>query len=263
MRGGGLHIEPEWRDALERAGLGGAALTHGDVGRVVQRKPGREVRRIDLGDARGALYVKRIAISGLRPWIAALRGRDTATREAQELRRVSAAGVGAARPVAFGRAGPRLCVIVTEELRGVDLTRALAEASPPRRRQLLAAMGVLLARLHAAGILHEVRCKDAIVGEDGALGLIDRDPKDALPGLARAEHGALRCLARCEYLRLRGGAQLAPRERLRVLAAYCRARGGASGLRDALPIVRAALARELERHREQPALVAEFGQLSL
>ncbi len=263
MRSGSFHIEPEWNDAFARAGLDLAALTRGDVGRVVQRKPGREVRRVELGDARGAVYVKRIEIHGLvRHW-AALRRGDTATREAHALLRVNAAGVRAARPLAFGRAGRDLCALITEELRGVDLTSALADATPRRRRQLLNAMGTLLARLHTAGILHEVRCKDAIVDEDGALGLIDRDPKDALPALAKAEHGALRCLARCEYLRLRGGAKLTTRERLRVLAAYCRARGDGSTLREALPIVRAALAREIDRHRDRPALVAEFGALSL
>jgi hypothetical protein len=260
MRGGGLHFDPEWRDALARAGLTREALAHGDVGVVVQRKPGREVRRVEAGGERPALYVKRIRVAGLRNRLEALLGRDPATREARELQRVAIAGVRAARPIAYGRVGRGLCLIATEEVRGRELTSALAAAPPRERRRLLRAAGELLGKLHGSKIFHEVRGKDVIVADDGALTLIDRDPKDALPGLAREAHGALLCLARCEYLRLRGGAKLSERERAYVLDSYCRA--SRYTFEAALPIVCRALERELARHRANPSLTAEFGPLS-
>ena len=262
MLGGSLRIAPDWREALLRADLDARALLAAELGRVTQRKPGREVRRVEIASGRPALYVKRIRIAGLSRRLSAwLRG-DPATREARELERVRDSGVRAARPVAYGGSLlGRTFVIVTEEVCGAELTSVLESALPSERRRLLRALGVLLARLHGAGIYDEVRCKDVIVSEDGALTLIDRDPKNALPRLACAEHGALLCLARCDYLRLRGGATITSRDRLRVLASYCRASGGKYALASALPIVGAALDAELVRHRANGALVAEFGLL--
>jgi hypothetical protein len=256
-----LHMDPAFRDALARGGLGARDLARAEIGDLVQRRPLREVRRVELGAGGPALYVKRIRIEGARAQLQALWRGDPATREAGALSLARVAGVRAARAVAFGRAGLRGCLLATEEIRGRDLAGALAFAGARERRRLLREAGVLLARLHAAGILDEVRCKDVIVAEDGALALIDRDPRNASTALAHAPDGALRCLARCEYLRLRGGARLGERERLRVLAAYCAASPARLALRDALPVVQAALAQELARHRASPALVAEFGHL--
>ena len=129
-------------------------------------------------------------------------------------------------------------------------------AAPPLR-----ALGELLGRLHAHQIHHEARCKDVIANEAGELALIDRDPKDAPIALAASRDGALLCLARCEYLRLRGGAKLSQGERLRVLGAYLDAAKNALPLRGALALVARALDAEIARHRANPALVAEFGPL--
>ena len=142
---------------------------------------------------------------------------------------------------------------------GVRLPRRWQHWNNVRPR--VPARELVIELLKEAGIYDEVRCKDVIVSEDGALTLIDRDPKNALPRLACAEHGALLCLARCDYLRLRGGATITSRDRLRVLASYCRASGGKYALASALPIVGAALDAELVRHRANGALVAEFGLL--
>ncbi len=264
-----LHIEPDWRERLERARLADLmTLLTAELGREVQRKAGREVRYLTLPGPGPGLYLKRLAAPPLRAQLAdRARGERAGRgeREAREPERVIGAGLRASQPIAwgcvrrFGLAGDAL--LITEEVRGAPLAKALADAAPSTRRALLQGVGGLIGRMHAYEIFHEVRSKDVIACEDRGLALIDRDPKDALGALAAGSDGALLCLARCEYLRVRGGAKLSPAERVRVLRDYLDAARNPLSLRDALAIVARALEAEFAEHRANPALLAEFGPL--
>jgi tRNA A-37 threonylcarbamoyl transferase component Bud32 len=92
--------------------------------------------------------------------------------------------VRASQPIAWGcvrsLGAARESLLVTEEVRGISLPRALDDATPAVRRTLSRSVGDLIGRSHAAGIFHEVCGKDLIASPDGEPTLIDRDPKDAL-----------------------------------------------------------------------------------
>jgi tRNA A-37 threonylcarbamoyl transferase component Bud32 len=156
-----------------------AALMRDPPGEVVADEPGRQVRRIHLGESARCVYFKcerePRPLKQLGTLFRLGLPRTAAGREAALARRLTAAGIPVAPVLAFGERRvmgvPVEGYIITEAIDGPDMTRALAEFDAPARRRIWRQAGELIGRLHARGFFQVVRTKDLIVSERDGVGL--------------------------------------------------------------------------------------------
>jgi tRNA A-37 threonylcarbamoyl transferase component Bud32 len=191
----GWWVRSDWRNAL--LGPGGLRLDEWrQSGRltVVKTGPHRVVYRADLPE--GAVYVKHYLVPGLRAklrqWVRRGKGRN----EGRRTRYLSAIGVPTITPIALGEQRKR-CVLFENYLitHAIPATvpldefveRRLLEWPPERqariRQKLAVALGVLTARLHDSGYVHQ----DFHPGN-----LLVRIDQDDEPTLAMIDLDALR-----------------------------------------------------------------------
>jgi len=141
------------RRLLDRALDGGAGP---DPPVLLEEKAGRR-RHLRVRADGAVLLVKHIRVGTARHrWretAKAALGLGAAEREWRALRRLRAAGVPAPEPVALGRTADGDRLLVLRHLPGRPLDAAL-RACRAERRPLLVATGALVARLHAAGLVH-------------------------------------------------------------------------------------------------------------
>ncbi len=228
-------------DALARGG-GGAV-------RIAERPGRRQLTRLTLAGGERVL-VKRIRrASSRRPLRARLRdglGLSPAAREWWMLRHLRGGDVPVPEPLALGRLGDGDAIVVTRYREGRPLREALARAGPAERRALARTVGDLVARLHAAGIVHrDLHAGNVRIGEDGPL-LLDfqsarrsRSARRRRADLGALDHSLSGVLSRAGRARLLASALSLPRPF-----------GPAGG--DALRAVgRAALARGRARARSR------------
>jgi tRNA A-37 threonylcarbamoyl transferase component Bud32 len=176
-----------------------------DVGELIDEAADREVRRLrfDGFDA----YLKRVwnepagrvakAVFRFAP------PRTAALREVTLLHRLHAAGIPAARPLAWGQAWrwglPRDGFILTQAVPGKSLSDCWRDATPSQRGELSEQLGSLLGVCHRAGFYHVIRMKDVIVEPTGRFVLIDREvagPWAKRPSASQCVRGLSRSLAK-------------------------------------------------------------------
>lgn len=161
-------IHPDYRPALEAARLADfGSLWRAAEGRVLDGHPTRDVARVEVPRDDGeplVLYVKRAWARGARRHGAEIllgrRPMVPARREWRNARRLAAAGVPIATPVAFGRArgpdGPRT-LLAFEEVRGPSLAAWIQERTPgagPSPRRIARAVADTVRRLHDAAFAY-------------------------------------------------------------------------------------------------------------
>ena len=198
----------------------------------------RRLARVRLADGR-SLFAKHYLASDRHAFRDAWKerlGLSTARREWRELVRLRAAGLPVPAPLAHVRLASGEHVVVMEWIEAVTLAAALADAK--QRRPLLAALGALVQKLHAAGWVHRDLHRENVLVSNGGLVLIDlqaarrsRSEAARIRDLGRLDHSLRRILSRGDRVRLRAAALGAARP----LDASGRARVRAVG--------RAALAR--------------------
>jgi hypothetical protein len=162
---GRLWVRPAHRERLAAAGLDrfDALMGWAGPGKITRAFKTRLTVRMEIAGA--ALYLKRHAcIAEPRSWLDRLLFRPAVTdarREWDNLFRMRAAGIPTAEPAALGedRATGR-SLLLLEEIPDADPADDLiARGFPPdrfgERRALLARIGDLVRRLHAAGFNHQ------------------------------------------------------------------------------------------------------------
>ncbi len=171
--------DEEWRG--EAAVLEAiATATAGDGASVVKENLRRRVERVALPGG-GAAYVKRFRDAGLAQTVKALLLGSRARREVDWARRLAAAGIRVAEPLAWGErralGAPRACGVATRAVPGArPLIEVLSGAglATERRRDLLFATAALLRRVHDAGVaFRDFHLGNVLLGEDGRLVLVD------------------------------------------------------------------------------------------
>ena len=191
-----------------------AALAAGEPERLAESAHRRALRVVIAGRP---VLVKQFRVgSGRHPWrerAKAAIGRAPADREWRALAAAHAAGLPVPEPLALGvlPSGDRL--LAMGWIDGAPLPDALRTASPRARRDLLHALGVLLARVHATGWVHgDLHPGNLLSGEAGVV-LLDwqrarrsRSARGRARDLARLEHGLAPLVPRTARLRLRAAA---------------------------------------------------------
>jgi hypothetical protein len=162
----GLVIHPDYRAPLAAAGLDTFdALWQAAEGTPVDGHATRSVSRIELagpdGEAVGVYVKRQWGPEAERRWTDLLRGRRpmvAARREWRNARRLTAAGIPVATPVAWGRAeaGKPRALIAVLEVPGPSLAAWLAGDAKPHgrtslRSRVTRAVALLARRLHQAG----------------------------------------------------------------------------------------------------------------
>lgn len=177
----------------------------GEVGKLIDQAHDREVRRLQFDGIDG--YLKRVwnepagrvakAVFRLAP------PRTAALREVTLLQHLHAAGIPAARPIAWGQAWrwglPRDGFILTQAVDGKSLSDCWAVATQADRSDLSERLGSLLGACHRAGFYHVIRMKDVIVEPTGRFVLIDREvagPWAKRPSTRQCVRGLSRSLAK-------------------------------------------------------------------
>ena len=145
--------------------------------------------------------------------------------------------------------GMRRGWLLVREMPGAVDLMAFLESSPPaaRRREVLAAAGVVLRRLHDAGFEHpDLHLKNVLLAPEGALYVLDLDRVRRLPSLSRERRlaGLFRFDRYAEKQAARGR-PVSRADRLRVLRAYA---GEDWPGREELRGLAARLARHVSRH---------------
>lgn len=211
-----FHIEPECAGLFRQHGLADfTSWMGGDVGEMVSRGAGREVRRLKLGGE--TFFLKKrwgeragrllgMLLSGSRPLSGPLR----------ELRLVHALrgeGFAVMEPLAWGEsrsAGmPKEGFLVVRGIPGRPLEAVYDETSGKARLALMERVGELSGRLHAKGFFHHLRLKDLIETPDGVLTIIDRE--SGQPWARRfSTRIAMTALARTARRTLRDGHVIGP-----------------------------------------------------
>jgi tRNA A-37 threonylcarbamoyl transferase component Bud32 len=164
-----------------------------------------------------ALLVKQFRVgSGRHPWREAGKariGRAPADREWRALAALHEAGLPVPEPLALGALpdGDRLLAMTWID--GVPFEAALRAASPAARRALLAALGAVVARVHAAGWVHGDLHPGNLLVRAGAPVLLDwqrarRTGSRAARAddLARLEHALAPLVPLTDRVRLRAEA---------------------------------------------------------
>lgn len=173
-----MWLDAAYRVPLERAGLGGfRAVMHSDQGECLRALADRENWRLELDrprSPRGRFYLKKHHVrtpgSVLRAAVGAAAGESAGRTEAENVRRLAAAGIGAMRVVAFGEElhgdGRLESFLLTEDLEGFEplddfLRRHFAPTAAGKRTDRDRRLGRLLAEaarvarvFHAAGYNH-------------------------------------------------------------------------------------------------------------
>ncbi|MBK6908691.1 MAG: hypothetical protein IPH08_16975 [Rhodocyclaceae bacterium] len=165
-------VAPEWDERLAANGLGSFdalwALDAGWFEPPNKRRGGWSgVSRYELSLADGStegVFIKRQENHQTRSWRHPLRGIPTFERELRLIRLYQEAGIPTLEPLFYGARqvdGNARAILVTRELAGFrpmgDLVPEwLEHGAPPRRERYayLAAVAAVLARIHAAGIVH-------------------------------------------------------------------------------------------------------------
>jgi tRNA A-37 threonylcarbamoyl transferase component Bud32 len=200
--------DPAFQRALDEALAAGA-------GEVVADGHRRRVLRVEAGER--AVLVKQFRVgSGKHPWREEWKarvGRAPADREWRALGALHAAGLPVPAPLALGALpdGDRLLAMAWVD--AVPFEAALRAAAPAARRALLAALGALVAQLHAVGWVHgDLHAGNLLVRSGAPIAL---DWQRARPTRAAAARAA--DLARLEHS-LAPLVPLADRVRLRAAA---------------------------------------------
>ena len=173
----------------------------------------RRLARVPLPDGR-SLFVKHYLASDRHvvrdAWKERL-GLATAQREWRALVRLRAAGLPVPAPLAHVRVASGEHVVVMEWIDAAPLATALADAK--QRRPLLAALGALVRKLHAAGWVHRDLHRENVLVADEQLVLIDlqaarrsRSDTARIRDLGRLDHSLRRILSRGDRVRLRAAA---------------------------------------------------------
>ncbi|MCI0342600.1 MAG: hypothetical protein L0216_15905 [Planctomycetales bacterium] len=183
--------EPAALEALATAPAGAA---------VVKENLRRRVERVALAGG-GAAFVKRFRDAGVAQTAKALVLGSRARREVEWARRLAAAGVRVAEPLAWGERRsfgiPRTCSVATRAIEGArPLIEVLSEPglAADRRRDLLVATAALLRRVHDAGVaFRDFHLGNVLLGPDGRLALVDLQSAWSPPAflLPRARVGNL------------------------------------------------------------------------
>ncbi len=162
-----LVIHPDYRAPLAAAGLDTFdALWRAAEGDAIDGHASRSVTRIEVagpdGEAVGVYVKRQWGPEAECRWTDLLRGRRpmvAARREWRNARRLTAAGIPVATPVAWGRTAdgdePR-ALLAVREVQGPSLAAWLAEAAhasvrPGLRSRVTRAVALLARRLHQAG----------------------------------------------------------------------------------------------------------------
>lgn len=232
----GWWVRPDWRQAL----LGNRGLRLEEWRRngrltVVKTGPHRVVYRAEL--AEGAVFVKHFLVPGFRAkfrqWIRRGKGRN----EGRRTRYLSAIGVPTITPIALGEQRKRFILFenylvthaIPETVPLDEFVECRLSEWPPQqqariRQNLAAALGVLTARLHDAGFIHQdfhpgnilVRMED---DDQPRLAMIDLDALRVCPALGWPE-AQLNLALLNHYFWLRCGRS----DRYRFLKTYLQSR---------------------------------------
>ncbi len=169
---GFVHINPQYRDSLQAAGLRSAEQFVALPGVVVSGHPDRHVARVQVGSV--LAYLKREHCVRLRDRIANfMAGFGLITRSQREallLQELTQAGIGCPEWMAYGEdSAGRAFLLVRALPDAVELRSFLKEhrASAELRRKVARSIGTALARLHSAGFYHpDLYSKHVYVSND-------------------------------------------------------------------------------------------------
>jgi tRNA A-37 threonylcarbamoyl transferase component Bud32 len=223
--GWNLALDPSTSASREALVTVALAASEGRTGTCVRRTLRTETWLTKLGET--DLFVKVLrpvrGVAGLKRLV---RGRaaDHVAAIARQLRRD---GFDAPLPVLWGseaRTGRE--IIVTERARGIVVPRFLREKGRElhRKRAMLSALGVEIARLHAGGYLHgDLTPFNILISLDapGHFILLDHE-RTRKTWLARLARRRLRNLVQLGHFTLPG---LTHTDRMRVWRGYSRERG--------------------------------------
>ncbi len=199
-----LVIADEFADPLAAAGLDRFdALMRGPVGETIKRKPGREVRRVAVGER--LFFLRRVDAEpvgmALRSWARLRRAESPCVREARLIEALRRQGIAVMRAAAWGERRvlgvPRESFLLAEGVAGRELDVVFRDADDQQRCEIAAALGTLLGRLNQLGYFQRLRLRDLIVTQNPPqLVLIDRETTrtDAQPVTMER---CCDCLARC------------------------------------------------------------------
>jgi tRNA A-37 threonylcarbamoyl transferase component Bud32 len=209
-------IEPSLLEPARQHGLEGFdAWMNSAPGTVVSHGPGREVIRLHISGE--SFFLKRrrgestVAMAGLlvhghRPMCGAL-------REARLLEQLEAGGFPVMKAAAYGERRvwgmPQEGFLLVRAVPGQLVADLYQKAEPAARFALMARVGQLAGKLHAAGFFEHLRLKDLIAGPDGTLTLIDRESRHPWAKRFTRRH-ALRAIARTVRRTLRDGLRFGP-----------------------------------------------------
>ncbi len=236
------HIQPGWEERL----LGPRGLRLDEwlrcgQAQIVKEGPHRTVYRIYLADA--CLYLKHYRLADLAARLRQLIRPAKAMREFHHALALSERAVPTVLPLAMGERigsrGSRESFFITRGLEEVQPLGRYLETDLPllseaeqthARHQVAAALGVFVARLHEAGIVHhDLHVANVMIRheESGpALFLLDLDAvRLSAPLSWRASRDNLVLLNRYFSLRVNRS------DRVRFWHAYCRTRSAGSGPR--------------------------------
>ncbi len=172
-----VEIHPRCRAFLRRQGLSEARHFLGLSGVVVSGHPDRSVARTILSDGEQTIcaFVKReTGVSWSVRLASASAGFGFVSRSLREARTLEALGregVGCPEWLAAGEDEYGRAFLLVRETPGAAELRTwlVQQTDPAVRRRLAHALGVALARLHAAGFSHpDLYSKHVLVGADGA-----------------------------------------------------------------------------------------------
>lgn len=208
-----------------------ARLLAGDIGELMRReRGGRELRRLSLPDTSDTqqFYLKRLGrepaprllkavLSGHRPLSGPI-------RELTALRQLRKAGFAVMEPVAWGEQRqfglPVAGFLAVRGVAGADAAQLFETLRGAERLALLAEVGGLVGRLHAAGFFQVVRLKDLIRDRhSGEFVLIDRETGKPWP-TRFSRHRAIASLARAGRRTLRDGHRFGPASLRGFLTGY-------------------------------------------
>jgi tRNA A-37 threonylcarbamoyl transferase component Bud32 len=168
VKAGGLHwlVRPDCREQL--LGPDGLRLEEWlrtGLAQVVKHGPHRTVYRIALPKL--SVYLKHYRLPDLRSWLRQLVRPAKARMEYERALAVAERAIPTVAPLALGEggpgAGPSESFLITQSLEGAEpLSTFIEHILPPLgqqrqtliRQRLARALGVFVARLHDAGILH-------------------------------------------------------------------------------------------------------------
>lgn len=186
-----LKINESYRWWLTQTGLiSFEQLMFGDVGCLIAKSRNYEIRRIEAGGR--AAYLKRRFNTSIRKSIERyLQGKYAHTvcfDEYIHICELQKLQLPVMNPIASGERRtsgfPQCGFFLTEEVKGVNLSKALEQAGTENEKtKLLQSYGQMLARLHYHGFYAVLRLKDVIVTEKNPISLviIDREAWHCYP----------------------------------------------------------------------------------